>query len=372
MASNHSPTGIERFMKPHLAAFTGYAPPKSVKTAKEKAEAPVRPMIKLNANENPYGCSPRVLQALATCDFLNRYPDAMQAELRQYLEEYTGIGAEHIVVTCGGAQVVDLVLDLFVNPGDEVINCEPTFDYFRFKTEELGCISKEVVRDKNFAVNVSAVKAAIGERTKLIIINNPNNPTGNITPQKDILELVDTGLPVLVDEAYYEFCGETVAPLVSQYENLMVLRSFSKWAGLAGLRVGYGIFPHIIANYLLKIKAPFNVGAATLVAIRESVADRDYLMDKVKTIIAERERLFAKLSRLKFLKPWPSKANYILCSVPSGTAGRIQQKLEERRILIRIYYTQLLGDYIRPSVGKPEENDALIKALREIGEEISG
>ena len=321
MASTHSPTGIERLMKPHLAILGSYTPPRPVKTAKAKAEVLARPMIKLNANENPYGCSPRVLQALATCDFLNRYPDGMQVELRQYLEEYTGISAEHIVVTCGGAQVVDFVLDLFLNPGDEVINCEPTFDYFRFKIEELGGISKEVVRGEKFAVNVSVVKAAIREQTKLIIINNPNNPTGNTTPQKDILELVHTGLPVLVDEAYYEFCGETVAPLVSQYENLMVLRSFSKWAGLAGLRVGYGIFPRIIANCLLKIKPPFNVGAATLVAVRESVADRNYLMDKVKTIITERERLFAELSRLKFLKPYPSRANYILCAVPEGTAG---------------------------------------------------
>lgn len=372
MASSHSPTGIERLIRSHLTALGAYAPPKPVKTAKEKVKVPVRPMIKLNANENPYGCSPKVLQALAACDFLNRYPDATQAELRQYLEEYTGISAEHIVATCGGAQVLDLALDLFLEPGNEVINCEPTFDYFRFKIEVCGGISKEVVRDENFAVNVSAVKAAIGERTKMIIVNNPNNPTGNITPRKDILELVDTGLPVLVDEAYYEFCGETVAPLVNQYENLMVLRSFSKWAGLAGMRIGYGIFPTKIANYLLKIKPPFNVSAAALVAVRESVADHDYLMDKVKTLIAERERLFGELSRLKFLKPWPSKANYILCSVLNGSASQIQQELEERGILIRIYYTQLLRDYVRPSVGKPEQNDALIKALQEIGEKISG
>ena len=184
MTSTHSPTGIERFIKPHLTTFTGYAPPKPATTKKGKTEAPVRPMIKLNANENPYGCSPRVMQALATCNSLNRYPDANQTELRHYLEEYTGVGAEHIVATCGGGEVIDLVLELFVNPGDEVINCEPTFDYFRFKAQVCGNISKEVLRDKNFAISVNAVKAAISERTKLIIINTPNNPTGNTTPQK--------------------------------------------------------------------------------------------------------------------------------------------------------------------------------------------
>ncbi|MEA3442670.1 MAG: histidinol-phosphate transaminase [Chloroflexota bacterium] len=367
MISSNSSKGMEKFIMPHLAAMGSYAPPKPVETM-----GPVRRMIKMNANENPYGCSPKVLHALANCDFLNLYPDAMQTGLRQQFQEYTGIDAEHIVATCGGAGVVDLILRLLVGPGDEVINCEPTFDYFRFRTEICGGTSVQVLRDEKFAVDVNAVKAAIGERTKLIIVNNPNNPTGNITPQKDILELVDMGLPILVDEAYYEFSGETVAPLVGQYENLMVLRTLSKWAGLAGLRVGYGIFPTAIANYLLKIKPPFNVSAAALVAVQQSLADRDHLMNTVKILIAERERLIRELGRMNFLKPFPSHANYILCGVLKGTASEIRQRLEDKGILIRTYYTELLRNYIRPSVGKPEHNDALIKALKEIGEEIEG
>ncbi|GAJ03242.1 unnamed protein product, partial [marine sediment metagenome] len=232
---------------------------------------------------------------------MNIYPDAGQTELRKLLAEYTGVDVEHIVASNGSDQLIDLILRLFVEPGDEVINCVPSFEMFRFGTELCGASLVEVPRDENYAVNVKAVKAAIGKKTKVIFLANPNNPTGTIIPQPDILEILNTGLPVVVDEAYYEFSGETVLPLINQYRNLMALRTFSKWAGLAGLRIGYGIFPPEIAGYLFRIKPPYNVNVAALVAVRESLKDIDYLMGRVKAIIAERERLFIELKKLKWL-----------------------------------------------------------------------
>ena len=364
-------TGIERLIRSDLVAFGGYSARKSPDTLEGKVEVPVESIIKLDANENPYGCSPRVNLALATCPDLNIYPDDGQTRLRKLLEGYTGVDAERIVAGGGSNQLIDLVLRLFVEPGDEVINCPPTFDMFRFSTEM--CYGKlvEVPRDENFAVNVNAVKAAISRKTKIILLANPNNPTGTIIPRQDMLELVDTGLPLLIDEAYYEFSGETVVPLVNQYKNLMVLRTFSKWAGLAGLRVGYGIFPPKIADYLLKIKIPYNVNVAALVAVQESLKDIDYLMDKVKAIVAERDRLFDELKKLKWLKPFPSQANFILCSVLNGKASELWQKLQDKGILVRYFDKPLLKDYIRISVGKPEHTDALIKTLQEIGGQIS-
>ncbi|MBA7633600.1 Histidinol-phosphate aminotransferase [subsurface metagenome] len=180
------------------------------------------------------------------------------------------------------------------------------------------------------------------------------------------MELADTGVPLLVDEAYYEFYGETVAPLVSQYQNLMVLRTFSKWGGLAGLRVGYGIFPPEIAGYLIKIKLPYNVNVAALVAVQETLKDVDYLMDRVKVIIAERERLFDELKKLKWLEPFPSQANFIFCSLLKGKASELQQKLQRKGILVRYFDQPLLQNSIRISVGKPEHTDALIKTLRKV------
>jgi len=365
-------TGIERFVRSYLVTVSGYAASTFPKTLEGKIEVPVENIIKLDANENPYGCSPRVSQALATYPYLHIYPDAGQIELRKLLQEYTNVGADYIVGGCGGDELIELVLRLFIEPGDEVINCVPTFEMFRFVTEVCHGKLVEVLRDDNFAVNVAAVKAAINTKTKLICLVNPNNPTGTVTPKQDILEIVDTGLPVLVDETYYEFSGETLAPLIGQYKNLMLLRTFSKWAGLAGLRIGYGLFPPEIADYLLKIKLPYNINAAALVAVQESLKDIDYLMDRVRAINAERERLFAELDKLKFLKPFPSQTNFILCSVLKGKARQLQQKLRNRGILVRYFDQPLLRNSIRISVGKPEHTDALIKVLTEIEEKISG
>jgi histidinol-phosphate aminotransferase len=225
----------------------------------------------------------------------------------------------------------------------------------------------DVPRDDNFAVNVGAVKAAISKKAKIIILVNPNSPTGTIMPGRDILQILDTGLPVVVDEAYYEFSRQTVAPLLSKYENLMVLRTFSKWAGLAGLRVGYGLFPPKIADYLLKIKIPYNVNVAALVAVEESLKDINYLMSNIQSILVERDRLFNKLQKIKWLKPFPSQANFIFCSVQKGDARELRQKLQAKGILVRYFEEPLLQNCVRISVGKPEHTNALIKALREIG-----
>ena len=365
-------SGIDRLIRPCLVAFGGYSASKSPETLAGKVEVPVESIIKLDANENPYGCSPKVQQALARYPYLNIYPDAGQTELRKWLAGYTGVGAEHIVASNGSDQLIDLVLRLFLEPGDEVINCIPTFAMFGFSTGLCAGSLVEVPRDDDFAINITALKAAISKRTKIIFLANPNNPTGTIIPQSDILEVLDTGLPVIVDEAYYEFSGQTVVPFIGRYENLMVLRTFSKWAGLAGLRVGYGVFPREIAGYLMKIKLPYNVNVAAQVAVAESLKDRDYLMERVKTIVAERDRLFTQLAKLGWLRPFPSQANFIFCSVVKGSARQLHQKLEKMGILVRYFDQPFLSNGIRISVGKPEHTDALIRVLQGLEGEING
>ncbi len=362
-----SEEGITKLIRSDLAAFGGYVPSKAPEILSDKVKVPINGITKLDANENLYGCSPKVNEALGSYPYFNIYPDASQTELRQLLQGYTGVGSEHIIVGSGSDQLIDLLIRLFVGPGDEVINCVPTSDIFRFSTMLCNGKLVEVPRDEDYRVNVSAVKKAITKKTKMILLANPNNPTGTPTPKQDILELIDTGLPVLADEAYVEFSGETVTPLVPKYDNLLVLRTFSKWAGLAGLRVGYGILPPQIAGFLLRIKLPYNVNIAAQVAVRESLKDIDYLLGKVKVIVVERERLFNELSKLEWLKPFPSQANFIFCHVLNGKAAKIQQELESRGILIRHFDIPLLQNSLRISVGRPDHTDALIKALKEVG-----
>jgi histidinol-phosphate aminotransferase len=372
MSSSDPSPGIERLIRGDLLKLEAYQPIVPPEVISERAGVPIKGVIKLDGNENPYGCSPRVKDALAAYPFYHIYPDPEQREVRKALEGYVGVGAEHIVAGAGSDELIDLVLRLFLEAGDGVLNCVPTFGMYPFCTGICGGRVVDVPRDKAYAVDVSKVKEAMNEKTKVIFIASPNNPTGNITPDRDILELVEMGIIVVVDEAYYEFSGTTVAHLVPKHQNLIVLRSFSKWAGLAGLRIGYGIFPPLIAHQLLKIKQPYNINLAAQIALKESLADIDYLKGTVRAIIAERERLFAKLKQVKFLQPFPSQANFILCAVVKGDAQRIHEELEKRGIFVRYFDTPLLRNSLRISVGKPEHTDALVEALQEVGGKRSG
>ena len=358
---------VERLIRPQFLGLEEYSPISPPEVLSKRAGIPQEKLIKLDGNENPYGCSPKVRRALSNYSSYHIYPDPEQRELKKVLAEYVGVDQGHIVAGSGSDELIDLILRLFIEPGDEVINCVPSFGMYPFSTKVCGGRVVEVPRTDGFAVDVGAVKVSMNERTRVLFLASPNNPTGNLTSQRDILELVDTGMVVVVDEAYYEFSGVTVAALVPRYDNLIVLRTFSKWAGLAGLRVGYGIFPTKLTSYLMKIKPPYNVNAAAQLAVRESLRDIDHLRNTVKAIVEERERLLRLLKELDFLEPLPSQANFILCHVLGGRARWICDELGKRGIFIRYFDNPLLQDYIRISVGKPEHTDALIEALKEVG-----
>ena len=342
----------------------GYTPIEPTEVLSQRAELPSNKVIKLDGNENPYGCSPKVYQALATYPYYHHYPDPEQRELRKALEEYTGLGCQHIVCGMGSDELIDLILRLFLKPGDEVINCPPTFGMYPFSTDVCGGRVVDVPRTEVFALDMAGMKKALTGRTKVIFIASPNNPTGGSVTEKEVMELVDTGKIVVVDEAYFEFSNVTMASLVPGYPNLIVLRTFSKWAGLAGLRIGYGIFPVEIAKYLMKIKQPYNANATAQAGVLASLADIEYLRANVARIVMERERLFSKLKAVGWLKPYPSQGNFVLCSLPGGKAEEVWQQLRKKGIFVRYFDTPLLKDCLRISVGRPEDTDALIEALR--------
>lgn len=350
---------IERFIRPQFADFAPYSASISPETLAGKVER--ERIVKLNANENPYGCSPRVAKALGELDSIHIYPDNGQEMLRARLADYAKAPAERIVAGHGSNTLIDYVTRLFVGPGDEVITCGPSFDLYRSATATYGATLVDVRRRDDFSVDADAVRKAVTERTKLIFVASPNNPTGNATPPDDLIAIIETGAPVVIDEAYYEFNGETVMPYIETYPNLMVLRSFSKWAGLAGLRVGYGVFPPRVAGYLLATKIPHNVSVAAEVAVRESLADINYLQEKVRAIIAERERLYRELKTVPYLTPYPSKANFVFCGMNGLDATELHDRLLRKGVLIRNFTT-----HVRISAGTPAETDVLMAALRAV------
>jgi len=358
---------VEKLIRPELLTMKSYAPIEPTDVLSRRTELSVGHIVKLDGNENPYGCSPKVYQALAAYPYYHNYPDPEQRELRKALEEYTGLAHSHIVCGTGSDDLIDLILRLFLKPGDEVINCPPTFGMYPFSTDVCGGRAVDVPRTKGFSLDISGMKEALAERTKVVFVASPNNPTGNAASGQEIKELVDTGRIVVVDEAYFEFSNNvTMADLVPSYPNLIVLRTFSKWAGLAGLRIGYGFFPVEIADYLMKIKQPYNANAAAQAAVLASLADIDYLRANVAKIVMERERLLPKLEEVGWLRPYPSQANFILCSLPKGNAQEIWQGLRKKGIFVRYFDAPGLRDCLRITVGRPEDTDALVRALKEV------
>jgi len=361
-----SPEDLDRLIRPRLKAMAPYTPIQPPDVLSQRVKVPTEKVVKLDGNENPYGCSKKVKQALASYAHYHLYPDPEQIELRKALEEYTGISSEHIIAGSGSDELIDLVLRLFIEPGDKVINCPPTFGMYAFSTTVCGGELTAIYRKGDFGLDMTAIQKVLDKRTKVIFIASPNNPSGNLTAESEVLELLETDAVVVLDEAYSEFSGVTMAPMVPKHPNLIVLRTFSKWAALAGLRVGYGVFPTSIVPHLMRIKQPYNVNSAAKVAALESLKDIDYLKGTIKAIVDERERLSSELSRISWLKAYPSRANFILCAVLNGKAKAIHRRLQEKGIFIRYFDTPELRDCLRISVGKPEHTDLLIAALNEI------
>jgi histidinol-phosphate aminotransferase len=357
---------VENMIRKGLRKMKAYTPVDPVEVLTSRAVVSAAETAKLDGNENPYGCSPRVQKALSAYREYNRYPDPDQREVRRALAKYTGASAQSIVAGAGSDDLIDIILRLFIEPGDKVINCPPTFGMYPFSTEIAGGVVVKVPRKKDFSLDLPAIKKAVDKKTRLIFIASPNNPTGNQATLAEIEKLLALDLMVIVDEAYVEFSGNSLIEMVPEYANLIVLRTFSKWAGIAGLRAGYGVCPENIVPYLMKIKQPYNINLAAHVAILESLKDIAYLQKTIKAMVKERDVLYKGLGRFKWLKPYPSVANFILCAVLDRSAKDVYLGLQKRGIFIRYFETPELKDYIRISVGRPEDTVRVIAALRDM------
>lgn len=361
---------IAHLLRPDIAALEAYTPIVPLDVLAEQLGLPIERIIKLDANENPYGPSPRAIEALNTPEVHAAYavyPDPECRALRGALSKYIGQPAERIICGAGADELIDLLIRLFVQPGEAVIDCPPTFGMYSFDTGIQGAKLVNVRRNDDFSVDIENVSDAVERHNaKIVFLTSPNNPTGNITPRAEIVRLLELPTLVVVDEAYAEFSGASVIDLIDQYENLVVLRTMSKWAGLAGLRVGYGVMQESIAQHLWKIRQPYNVSVAAQVAALASFDDMPHLRETIDRIIAERGRLLAALRELPWLHAYDSEANFILCRLQGRDAATVKSELARQGILVRYYSKANLRDCIRISVGKPEQNDAVIDALRRL------
>jgi histidinol-phosphate aminotransferase len=355
-------------VRPELESMSAYLPGESLVAFSARTGIPIHRIIKLNSNESPYGPVPSVIEALGNCKNYNNYPDSDATTLRAALSDYTGLDGSHIVLSHGSNELINLLWHIFLSVGDTILCCTPTFSLYTTVTSFCGASVIEVPRASDFEINVKEVLAALTPSTKLIVICSPNNPTGNPIAEADVLALLESGRLVVLDEAYVEFSQQPggFAHLVPHYRNLVVLRSFSKWAGLAGLRIGYGLFPVWIAHYMLQAQCPFEVNLAGHIAAIETLAHLDQALANVQRITQERERLFDMLNSQSYLTPFPSQGNYILARLYNIDIEHIRATVEESGILLRYFKQPSMHNYLRVTVGLPEHTDLLAETLAKV------
>lgn len=360
-------------IRKHLESLPPYTPIEPFEVLSARLGRTPDQIIKLDANENPYGPLPAVREALGSMDFPHIYPDPESRALRKSLEKFTSVPEEYLLAGSGADELLDLLMRFLLEPNDYILSCPPTFGMYSFDAELNAARAIEVPRHADFSLDMDAIrKAAKTYQPKILFIASPNNPDGSLLDKKIIDELLDLPLLVVLDEAYIEFAGANLGAELSYIrevpnrENLVVLRTFSKWAGLAGLRIGYGAFPAWLMPTLWKAKQPYNVNVAASVAAQVSLENTDQLKKVVEILKKERARLFEALKNIPYLKPYPTQSNFILCQVLGKDAAVLKTKLaEEHGIFIRYFNKPGLRDHIRISVGRSEDTDALIKALKE-------
>lgn len=362
---------IETLLRPDVLTMQPYTPIVPFEVLSARLGRAPHEIIKLDANENPYGPSPRVREALAKLEYAHIYPDPESNALRAALAKNTGLPAENLLAGSGADELIDLLTRIFLQPNDVVIDCPPTFGMYAFDTALNSGRVLNVPRRSDFSVDVEAIVGAHRDaplRPKLLFLTSPNNPDGSIIADEDLRRLLALPLAVVLDEAYIEFhgVGHSRMKWVLDYENLIVLRTFSKRAGLAGLRVGYGAFPSALMPHLWKFKQPYNVSVAASTAACAALEDAEYMDRIVRLLVAERERLYAALRFVPYLQQFPSQANFILCRVLGREAKALKMALEREGILVRYFNKPGLTDCIRISVGKPEHTDKLVEVLQRI------
>ncbi len=338
-----------------------------------KRELGLEEVIKLASNENPYPPPPKVLQAIQrAARELNRYPDGNCYYLREQLAKNLKVNPKQLIFGNGSDEVIILAVRGFVNEGDEVIMAAPSFLVYEIASKIAGAVIKAIPLREDFSYDLSCMRASVSEKTKVIFLGNPDNPSGKYFTQKQMEGLLE-GLPssvlVLIDEAYYEYVGArdyvNSIELLKKYKNILITRTFSKMYGLAGLRIGYGLGDEEIISYLNRLREPFNVNSLAQAAALACLKDQAYYQKLLKEINEERAFLYQSFKKLQ-LEYVESCTNFILVKIKTKEASVVSQALLKKGIIVRDMSVWGLKNYIRITIGTKKENKKLITALEEI------
>ncbi len=351
----------------YVRSISPYQPGKPIaELAREMGLQPSR-IIKLASNENPLGMGPRAREAMvACCSEIGRYPDGNGFELKAALSQRLGPAADRIVLGNGSNDVLDMVARAFLGPGSEAVFSQYAFAVYPLATQTVGAIGVAVPA-RDFGHDLEAMLAAITERTRVVFVANPNNPTGTFVPGEQVLDFlarVPGDVLVVLDEAYTEYLDDEQRydsiGWLERFPNLLVTRTFSKAYGLAGLRVGYGLGSRGVIDLLNRVRQPFNVSLVGLAAATAALADEEFIARSAELNRRGMARLVQAFDALGL--DWiPSAGNFV--SVKVSDAAAVNQRLLQRGVIVRPVGGYGMADWLRVSIGLPEENEAFLSAL---------
>ncbi len=361
--------GIARIVKPHIAALRPYEPGKPIEELER--ELGIQGPVKLASNENPLGPSPLALAALrGALGSVHRYPDGKSYRLRGLLAKRLGVGEDQLVFGAGSDEILELLAKTFLGPGDEAVFAWPAFAMYPIVTQGMGATPVAVPLDANLVHDLEALRASVTDRTRLVFVCNPNNPTGT-SVGADALDAFTASLPddlvLVLDEAYYEYVRRSDFPdslaWVARRPGTIVLRTFSKIYGLAGLRVGYGVGDRELISFLERARHPFNVSSPAEVAAFAALQDVEHL-ERSRAVNREGGDYLTRELGALGIEVTPSDANFVL----ARTGPEVYEPLLREGVIVRPMVGFGMPDYVRITIGLPEENERVVKALRRLRE----
>lgn len=353
-------------LRKELESISPYKPGKPIEDVKR--EYGLEHVDKLASNENPLNCSPMVIQAVREAAAnLSIYPDGNATDLKKALADFYGVKETEILPTSGSNEMITLLGETFLNPGDESIMADITFPSYMIVTKMMGA-TPVVVPLKNFTMDLEAMADAITDRTKIIWLCNPNNPTGTIFGQEELtafMEKVPDNVLIVYDEAYNEYVTDPTYPkdgykLYQKYPNMVVMRTFSKVYGLAALRVGYSLANEEILKNVNKIRRPFNVNRLAQIAAITALKDQEFVKKSFQVNKEGKEYLYKAFEEMGLVYA-KSEANHIFVDV-GRDCNEVFVELQKRGMIIR----PITKTYIRITIGTMEQNERLVSLLKDV------
>jgi len=349
-----------------IDSIAEYIPGKSVDDLSSSVNIAKDKVVKLSSNENPYPPSTKVINAIRnSADKVNYYPEFHPKKLYGAISLYLNIPIDNIYINSGVDGVLDTLMRVFIDCNDKVLIPIPTFSYYELTSITHGAVPVLVKMDENFFISAETILNSVDDKTKMIFLCSPNNPTGNTYPKKEVIKILDefNGV-VILDEAYAEFADQNYTGLIDEYDNIIILRTLSKAFGIAGMRVGYAVLSEKIKKACLKVSTPFAVSYLSIEAAYAALNDLDYINYTIQKIKDGRDYLRENIP----FKTYPSYANFVLVDVSPFKSSFMIDELAKMGFIVRDCSSfKGMGDkFIRVSVGKEEDNVRLVDAFNYI------